>query len=83
MWPGIWFLEGGEEIDLQEGGYTEGQCSASAANRCMAVNYHGVSNDQRFYDTGVDLSAGYHIYGMEYKPGVSSTMHFDGKQVAR
>ena len=29
-------------------------------------------------DTGIDLSAGYHTYGMEYRPGQSIKMYLDG-----
>ena len=83
MWPGFWFLEGGAEIDLIEGGFTECPDGASAADRCMASDWWGTgSSQQLFYDTGENLSAGYHIYGMQYLPGNSISMYFDGKQVA-
>jgi hypothetical protein len=80
-WASIWFLEGGGEIDLQESGYTG--CGRSVVNQCLAMNLHTSGNKQILYNTGVDLSATYHIYGMEYKPGQSITMYFDGKQVAQ
>lgn len=79
-WAGIWFLEGGGEIDLIERGNT---MSGVDANRVMASNLHTSGNSQKVFDTGVDLSAGYHIYGMEYKPGQSVTMYLDGRQVAQ
>lgn len=79
-WAGIWFLEGGGEIDLQEAGYTA--LGADKVNRVIASNLHTSGNSQKFFDTGVDLSAGYHVYGMEYRPGQSITMYFDGKPFA-
>ena len=49
----------------------------------MASNLHtGGGNRQFFTDTGVDLSAGFHRYGFEYRPGVSIKMYFDGGLVA-
>ncbi len=79
-WGGLWFLEGGGEIDLQESGYTELKVDP---NRVIASNLHTSGNSQKLYDTSVDLSADYHVYGMDYKPGKSITMYFDGKQIAQ
>ncbi|HEU4966172.1 MAG TPA: hypothetical protein VFT53_01660 [Candidatus Saccharimonadales bacterium] len=79
-WAGIWFLEGGGEIDMDESGYT---ACGSAVNNCIASNLNVSGNSQKFYNAGVDLSTGYHVYGMEYKPGKSITMYFDGKQTAQ
>ena len=43
------------------------------------MHYHGgggvVGNN---VNTGVDLSADYHVYGMEYIPGQSIKMYLDG-----
>ncbi len=80
-WGALWFLEGGGEIDLQESGFTA--LGSSVVNQVMAVNLHTAGNTQRFFNTGVNLSAGYHVYGMAYVPGKSITMYFDGKQVAQ
>jgi beta-glucanase (GH16 family) len=80
-WGALWFLEGGGEIDLQESGFTA--MGSSIVNQVMAANLHTSGNTQKFYNTGVDLSAAYHIYGMAYVPGKSVTMYIDGKQVAR
>lgn len=80
-WAGIWFLQKGSagEIDLQESGYTG--CGSNFVNQCLAVNLHTSGNNQKIFNTGVDLSSSYHIYGMEYQPGKSITMYFDGKQI--
>jgi hypothetical protein len=78
-WAGFWFLNGGPELDLDESGYTG--CGAPAVNRCMAMHVQTSGNSQVLVDTGVDLSAGYHIYGMKYIPGQSITMYLDGRQL--
>ncbi|MER8716073.1 glycoside hydrolase family 16 protein [Mesorhizobium sp. M0203] len=74
-WPGFWHLEGGAEIDTQEGGFLNGSVSSNGvlANALLAA-----TNEQRFFDAGVDLSADYHVWGMEYIPGVSIKFYFDG-----
>lgn len=77
MWGGLWFLEGGGEIDLQESGYTTGN-GAALVNNMLAMNLHSGSNSQKIVNTGVDLSSDYHVYGMEYVPGVSVRMYLDG-----
>jgi hypothetical protein len=73
MWAAIWFLEGGAEIDLQGSGYL-----GANPNRMLASNLHSSGNTQTLLDTGVDLSSDFHIYGMEYKPGVYIKMYLDG-----
>jgi hypothetical protein len=78
MWPALWFLNGGGEIDLQEGGNT----GAGGPNRNMSSNLHAAGNSQTTVDTGFDLSAGYHIYGIEYIPGVSIKTYLDGVLIA-
>jgi len=79
MWPSLWFLGGGSEIDLHEGGYNG--LGSNIANQVMASNLVQSGSNQVLYNTGMDLSAGYHIYGMQYVPGQSITMYIDGKQV--
>jgi hypothetical protein len=78
MWPALWFLNGGGEIDLQEGGYTGG----GGPNQNMSSALHTAGNSQTIVNTGVDLSAGYHIYGVEYIPGVSIKTYLDGVLIA-
>jgi hypothetical protein len=78
MWPALWFLNGGGEIDLQEGGNIGG----GGPNQNMSSNLHAAGNSQITVDTGVDLSTGYHIYGIEYIPGVSIKTYLDGVLIA-
>ena len=35
-----------------------------------------------YYVTGVDLTAGYHTYGLAWDPGQSLTWYLDGKEIA-
>jgi hypothetical protein len=84
-WPAIWFLAApgskGGEIDLFEGGFTKAGVETS---HIMAVTLHhpfGTSR-QRLYDTGGDLSAGYHTYALAYKSGEYIKCYFDGKPAA-
>ena len=77
-WGTLWFLDGSAEIDLQESGTCGGCQGSDSANRILAMRVFG-SGNQVTVDTGVDLSAGYHIYGMEYRPGQSIKMYLDGK----
>jgi hypothetical protein len=73
MWAGIWFLEGGAEIDLQESG-----ALGTNSNTMLMSNLHASGNSESLIDTGINLSADYHIYGMEYKPGTSIKIYLDG-----
>jgi len=74
MWACLWFLDGGSEIDLQESGSTLGSANP---NHVLAMTYHG-GGSQVPVNTGVDLSAAYHTYGLEYIPGHSIKMYLDG-----
>jgi hypothetical protein len=94
MWPGIWFLpdstavypagqrtdEG--EIDLFEGGYTQGSANP---NTVLAMHYGGATSvvwhAPGTYPIVPDLSAGYHVYGLKFVPGVSITYYLDGQQM--
>jgi len=82
MWPAIWFLcgpacSGEHEYDAYEGGFL-----GSNENRLMATTLHlDTSQVGAVYDTGVDLSAGYHVYGVQFEPGKSITVFLDGRQV--
>lgn len=75
MWAGLWFLEGGPEMDLQESGYYYGSANV---NNVLASHWQGPGGWQTIQDTGVDLSADYHIYGLEYRPGQSMKVYLDG-----
>jgi hypothetical protein len=94
MWPGIWFLpdsmatypsgQSGDsaEIDLFEGGYTQGSANP---NTVMAVHYGGATSvvwqAPGSYPIVSDLSAGYNVYGLKFVPGVSITYYMNGVQV--
>ena len=79
MWAALWFLEGGGEIDLQESGFLLG---SSNVNHVMAMNFHATGGIQHLLDTGIDLSADYHVYGVEYKPGQSLRIYLDNVLMA-
>src|SRR6202035_3396587 len=79
-WGGFWFLpqgSAGYEIDLQESGTCSNCDGSSLANSSLAEHIWNGSN-QIVQDTGIDLSAAYHTYGIEYRPGVSIKMYLDG-----
>jgi len=82
MWPAIWFLPGvsgtaSNELDGYEGGWT-----GSSPNQIMHSGFFAPQGEpQAAYNVGADVTAGYHVYGFEFKPGVSITAYFDGKQV--
>ena len=79
-WASFWFLDGGAEIDLNKSGYTG--LGNNVVNQVIASNVHSSRDSQKLFNTGIDLSAGYHIYGMRYIPGQSITTYIDGKQLA-
>jgi hypothetical protein len=83
-WPAIWFLPApgshGGEIDLIEGGYSKAGVS-SANLMATTIHYTQKNISQILYDTGVNLSAGYHTYGVAYKSGEYIKCYFDGKLV--
>jgi beta-glucanase (GH16 family) len=87
-WPGIWLLPGkgagnsGDnfEIDVQEGGYT----GKGPPNQAFSANLHTPNGTfGKVVDTGVDLTAGFHTYAIDWEPGKSITWYLDGKQIAQ
>jgi hypothetical protein len=79
-WPAFWHLTNGSttnEIDTQEGGFL---VTGHNPNQIIASDDHFTTNNQIFTDVGKDLSADYHVYGMEYVPGVSIRYFLDGVQ---
>jgi beta-glucanase (GH16 family) len=87
-WPGIWLLPGkgagnsrdNFEIDVQEGGYT----GKGPANQAFSANLHTPNGTfGKVVDTGVDLTAGFHTYAIDWIPGKSITWFLDGKQIAQ
>jgi chitodextrinase len=80
-WAGLWLMSAnGAEMDIQESGYLHG---SSNVNNVLASNWHGSGGFQVIQDTGMDLSAAYHTYGIEYVPGKSWTVFLDGKEMAQ
>ena len=89
-WPAIWFIDpssdGGQEIDLQEGGLTPkavGLPSGTPENNIFVSTYHAPSGSQSSfsYATPKPMNAGFNVYGMEYIPGRSIKTYFNGKLV--
>ncbi|MDN5001398.1 family 16 glycosylhydrolase [Bradyrhizobium sp. GCM10027634] len=87
-WPGLWLMPGkgagssGDnfEIDIQEGGYT----GSGPANQAFTWHLHTPSGTVGgTVDTGVDLTAAFHTYAIDWQPGKSITWYLDGKQIAQ
>ncbi|MFC0242598.1 family 16 glycosylhydrolase [Rhodopseudomonas telluris] len=86
-WPGIWLMPGSGssagdnfEIDIQEGGYT----GKGPANQAFQWHLHTPNGDVGgVVDTGVDLTADFHTYAIDWQPGKSITWYLDGKQMAQ
>jgi len=75
-WPAFWWppsASGGQEIDWFEGGFTSGSIPA---NHSWSITNN--AGQQIIFDAGVDLTAAFHTYGFEYKPGVSLKVFLDG-----
>ncbi|MER8556648.1 family 16 glycosylhydrolase [Mesorhizobium sp. M1217] len=88
-WPALWLLPGqgagssGDnfEIDMHEGGFTE---SSGPVDNNFTWHLHGPSGwVGASIDSGVDLTAGFHTYGINWDPGKSITWYLDGKQMAQ
>lgn len=79
-WAGIWLLSSqGAEIDIQESGYLHG---SAPVNNVLASHWQGSGGTQIKQDTGMDLSAAYHVYGVDYRPGQSIKIYLDGRLMA-
>ncbi len=87
-WPALWLLPGqgagssGDnfEIDMQEGGFT----GSGPANQNFSWHLHTPAGTVGgVVDSGVDLTAGFHTYGIDWDPGKSITWYLDGKQMAQ
>jgi Glycosyl hydrolases family 16 len=79
-WAGLWMLSAnGAEMDIQESGFPWG---SAPVNNVLASHWQGSGGSQIIQNTGEDLSADYHIYGVEYRPGQSWKVYLDGNLVA-
>ena len=86
MWPGLWMLpgpggSGGDnyEIDMVEGNYL---MRGASPNDVDAWHIHTPSSVAGgLTNTGKDLAAGYHVYGLKWVPGKSVTWYVDNKAV--
>jgi beta-glucanase (GH16 family) len=83
MWAVIYFLEGGGEIDLQGSGNIGTATPSPNPNQTMVSSVNPDGSNSTLVDTGTDLSAAYHVYGMEYIPGVSVKTYLDGNLIAQ
>ena len=76
MWPSMWFLPAVRgpfnEIDFVQGGLTEGGGPVNQSPLGTAYFPTGRSSPvgETFPDLGFDATAGYHIYGVQWTPGV-------------
>ena len=84
MWPSIWFMCG-----------TMTNCPVDNELDGFGGGWLGSSNDQGESDffsnqgqrsavwstDGLDVSAGYHVYGVQFIPGKSIAVYFDGRLV--
>jgi beta-glucanase (GH16 family) len=87
-WPSLWLLPGKSagnsgdnfEIDMQEGGYT----GSGPANQAFAAHLHTASGTfGSQVDSGIDLTAGFNTYGIDWVPGKSITWYLNGKEMAQ
>ncbi|RWC19510.1 glycoside hydrolase family 16 protein, partial [Mesorhizobium sp.] len=87
-WPGLWLMPGdgagssGDnfELDIQEGGFT----GSGPADQNFSWHLHGPSGwVGDTIDSGINLTAGFHTYGINWVPGESITWYLDGKQMAQ
>ena len=83
MWPADWFLPADDvqELDGYEGGWPGSNPNQQGHSDTFAAS----GQVQNVWNTGVDMSAGFHVYGYQYLPGVagSFSVFFDGIRVYR
>ncbi|MER9026277.1 family 16 glycosylhydrolase [Mesorhizobium sp. M0815] len=88
-WPALWLMPGqgagssGDnfELDMHEGGFT----GSGPADQTFSWHLHAGASGTfgGVLDTGMDLTAGFHTYGINWDPGQSITWYLDGKQMAQ
>ena len=88
MWPSMWFLPSKSgtpfnEIDFVQGGFIEGGGIVNQSP--LATGYFPSGQSKPIGETnpdlGFDATARYHVYGIEWKPGVGIKGFVDGKLV--
>jgi hypothetical protein len=80
-WPAFWLPPESNiaEIDIQCGGqFGVDGVPQSAQNRSWNGQYFGSGGVEAQADTGIDLSATYNVYGLEYIPGSTLKFYFNG-----
>ena len=84
MWAAIWFMPDTgtstvPELDGYEGGMLNN--GSTPQNRLGSSNYFSAQGQRgSIYDVGADMSAGMHVYGVQFIAGKSITEYFDGTQ---
>ena len=82
MWPAIWFMPGVSGTPVNEFDGYEGGEHGTDPNQLGHSDYFSPQGQRAaVWSTGVDVTAGYHIYGFQFIPGRSITAYFDGRQV--
>jgi beta-glucanase (GH16 family) len=88
MWPGLWMLPGpggshgdDNELDLFEGNYIGNGVSPNDNAAWQLITPSGATGG--LADAATDLTAGFHIYGVNWIPGQSVTWYLDGKQIGQ
>jgi len=88
MWPAIWFMPAVAGTSVNElDGYEGGFENYEPPNPALPSIYHSTYflNPYATRSTTVGVSAnlvtGFHVYGIQWIPGVSITIYLDGTQV--
>jgi len=84
MWPSIWFMPAVagtsvNELDGYEGGFIwYGPPNQAVHSTYFPTSSEGLGNTVK---VSAGLAAGFHVYGIQWEPGVSITIYLDGTQV--
>jgi hypothetical protein len=76
MWPADWFLPANDAQELD--GYEGGWPGSSPNQQGHSDVFAAAGQDQSVWVTGVDLSAGFHVYGYHFAPGSGFDVYVDG-----
>ena len=86
MWPAIWFMPAVAGTSVNElDGYEGGFVLYGPPNQVVHSTYFvspslAVANNVK---VSAGLAAGFHVYGIQWIPGVSITIYLDGTQVSQ